>query len=82
MHLPYAKRAGAAALIYSMVTLSGCASPHSRMDDMVGGALAGGLAGGATGTICCNNPTDSIPLGILIGAAAGAVIGFIWPTKY
>jgi hypothetical protein len=67
-------------LLIATLALTGCANKHTPTESAVGGAAAGAFVGGTIGTICCG-PVTGLPAGILIGGAAGAVGGYVWPTK-
>ena len=61
-------------LVLSTVLMtSACSDSYERM---AGGAFVGGAAGAATGALCCRDPGHDIGPGILIGIAAGALVGF------
>ncbi|MFM9889537.1 MAG: hypothetical protein ACKVOE_02675 [Rickettsiales bacterium] len=62
-------------LLASSLTLTACGD--TRFERAGSGAIIGGAAGGASGVICCGNPLDSGAAGLIIGAAVGALIGFI-----
>jgi len=59
----------------SLLLLSGCGD--TRLERAGSGAVIGGVAGIAVGTICCSDPFHGAQVGGLIGAAGGAAIGAI-----
>lgn len=61
--------------------LGGCSTVETHTSNAIGGALVGGAAGGAIGTLCCGDPVHGLPAGILIGGIAGAIGGLFWPTS-
>ncbi len=69
-----------AILLLAVVCLNGCASHHSRVDNAMGGAIAGAMVGGAGGAVCCGDPVDGLPVGIIAGAILGGIVGYVWPT--
>ena len=50
---------------------------NSRIERAGSGAAIGGGVGLAGGYLCCQNPGDGVASGLFIGAAVGALIGFI-----
>lgn len=64
-------------LMCALFMLTGCGD--TRLERAGSGAVIGGVAGLAVGTICCGDPFDGAQLGGLIGAAGGAAIGAISP---
>ena len=64
-------------LMCALLMLAGCGD--TRLERAGSGAVIGGVAGLAVGTLCCGDPFDGAQLGGLIGAAGGAAIGTISP---
>lgn len=71
----------AVAMVAVMMTVSGCANPHSRIEGALGGVMAGAAVGGMIGAVCCGDPVHGLPAGILIGGVAGGATGFLWPVE-
>ncbi len=61
------------AILLSALLLAGCG--ETRIERVGSGAVIGGVAGFAVGTVCCGNPPAGMKAGTLIGAGTGAVVG-------
>ena len=60
-----------------MLCLSLTACGDSRLERAGSGAAIGAGIGIASGFVCCNNPGKGTQNGLIIGVAAGALIGFL-----
>jgi len=69
-----ARRALACA-VASCLFLSACG--ESRLERAGSGAAIGAGIGVASGFVCCQNPGRGTEAGLIIGVAAGALIGFL-----
>ena len=58
-----------------MLALSACG--NTRYERAGSGAVIGGGIGLAGGGLCCGNPSNDGATGFFVGAAVGALIGFI-----
>jgi hypothetical protein len=74
-------RVGSFVGLLAIPLLSACATGHTQSENTIGGVLAGAIAGGAIGTVCCGDPVHGLPAGILIGGIAGGVSGFLLPER-
>lgn len=73
---PKPRRGRILALVFgACLMLNGCGD--SRIERAGSGAAIGAGIGIASGFVCCNNPGQGTQNGLIIGAAAGALIGFL-----
>ena len=65
-------------LVFSLsVCLALNACGDSRLERAGSGAAIGAGAGIATGFLCCQDPGQGTQNGLIVGAIAGALIGYI-----